>query len=433
LSASQVKSVQTKVSWKKNYRPWKIVPTLLRHNPLITLKFAVIGALITATTITFFGLGILNEMSGIVQHRPLDVYLFIIIVSIFIGSAILFYPLLLLHYRCKIYLEEETERLNVKYREGLQEFQLRKGRGIKPPKKGFWRPNVNKYIADSMSRDNPDYQDFGYLYTTYLEILAARRQEIDHVIQSGYQTYEQIKKDIIRELIYATAMENLEFSAYDLSSYLLPVSYCMITVSFGIIILSLIPLLGTGSIQIGGASLNLVWAAGGFIGAYIYSFFPFFQRCTRGDMPPRAFLHYALKIFLGPTSVAVFGNFFLGNVTDGGTQFALAVALGSVPLLVLAYVREQLFKKYFLKLNEQVGCHDVFTIPGITYEYAERLHEEGIMNVQNLAFVDPENLSKRTMLNKNMLFDWKNRAILKLLTGNIITKNLKPSGESANE
>jgi hypothetical protein len=74
-----------------------------------------------------------------------------------------------------------------------------------------------------------------------------------------------------------------------------------------------------------------------------------------------------------------------------------------------------------------VGSQDVFTIPGIDYDYSERLHEEGVMNIQNLAFSDPENLSKRTMLNRNMIFDWKDQAILMLLTGNVKTESFKKS------
>jgi len=41
------------------------------------------------------------------------------------------------------------------------------------------------------------------------------------------------------------------------------------------------------------------------------------------------------------------------------------------------------------------------------------------MNIQQLAFANSENLSERTMFNKETVCDWKNEAILRLLTGNI--------------
>jgi hypothetical protein len=362
-------------------------------------------------------------MSGVAATRPLDVYIFIVAASFLVGGAIIFYPLLLINHRLQVYVQEEAERLSAKYREGLQEFQIRKSKENLPPDNdAAWA--VYSRILDGMSQQNPDYQDFAYLYTTYLEIEYQRYDDIHRAIREGAQTYEQIKKDILRELIYATAWENLEDSAYDLSSYIMPVAYCMAAVAFGFLTLTLIPLLGTGTIKIGDTYLNLIWAVGGFIGAYLYSFFPFFQRCTRKDLPPRAFLHYALNILLGTIAVAVFGNLFLSNVAGSGLQLALAAVMGSVPFWLLAEAR----RRGLSTLNwgkKNPGCGDLCEISGITYEYAERLHEEGIMNVQNLAFADPDNLSKRTRLNRNMIFDWKDQAILILLTGDVQTGKIK--------
>jgi Icc-related predicted phosphoesterase len=70
-----------------------------------------------------------------------------------------------------------------------------------------------------------------------------------------------------------------------------------------------------------------------------------------------------------------------------------------------------------------VGNQDLSTMRGVTTDYAERLHEEGIMNIQNLAFIDVEITRKRTMFNMNMLFEWKEEVNLRLLTGDILSKS----------
>jgi len=72
-------------------------------------------------------------------------------------------------------------------------------------------------------------------------------------------------------------------------------------------------------------------------------------------------------------------------------------------------------------------------ISGITPEYAERLHEEGILNIQNLAHCDPDMVSKRTMLNKETVFDWKDEAILRLLTENIQTARFHNKNATATQ
>jgi len=180
-----------------------------------------------------------------------------------------------------------------------------------------------------------------------------------------------------------------------------------------------IPFLGITEIALGESSINLVWAAGGFTGAYLYSLYPLFQRYTRRDLPPRAFLDYAIRVFLGTMAVTVFGNLFL---LDYGAelQFSIAAVLGSVPFVVLNQARKQIFSKLsWPGKRETVGSKDVSEISGITYEYSLRLHEEGVMNIQQLAFANSEKLSERTMFNKGTVCDWKDEAILRLLTGNI--------------
>lgn len=205
----------------------------------------------------------------------------------------------------------------------------------------------------------------------------------------------------------------------------------MLSVAFGFSVFSLIPFLGVTEIAFGDSSINLIWAAGGFTGAYLYSLYPLFQRYTRRDLPPRAFLDYAIKVFLGTMAVTVFGNLFLLEYGKE-LQFALAAVIGSVPFVLLNQARKQIFSKLkWPGKKETIGSKDVSTISGITHEYSLRLHEEGVMNIQQLAFANSEKLSERTMFNRETVCDWKNEAILRLLTGSVPLdrKKKKPEEE----
>ncbi len=51
------------------------------------------------------------------------------------------------------------------------------------------------------------------------------------------------------------------------------------------------------------------------------------------------------------------------------------------------------------------------------------------MNVQQLAFSNGEILSERTLFNRETVENWRDEAILRLLTGNILVQNFVPEVE----
>jgi hypothetical protein len=131
-----------------------------------------------------------------------------------------------------------------------------------------------------------------------------------------------------------------------------------------------------------------------------------------------------MKIFLGTIAVVIVGNLLFENylftTVPVEFQFPTAVVLGSMPFLILSVVRQRVLSKMGVDIKEKgIGSADVCNISGITYEYSERLHEEGVLNIQNLAYSDPETLSKRTRFSHDTLFDWKDEAILRLLAENM--------------
>lgn len=425
-------SLETPMSvLKSRFRGVKIVPSLLKPPPNIG-RLLCVAVVTWMFTVVVVDSALRNEVAGISAVRPLDIFFLRSALAFLILCAIMLYPILALHYRQGILLDEEVKKLNMKYQEGLQEFLSRASRH--KIEETTDQKMIESIYSDMLGEMSSLYPDFVYLHKTLLERMWYGKEPGS--VREGRQTYEQWKKEYLRSLITATAQEVLEDTAYSFSSYEMPVTLCMLAVAFGFIVSSLVLFLGTDRILFGNASVNLVWAAGGFIGAYLYSLYPFFQRYSRRDLPPRAFFHYAMKVFLGIGAVTIFGDLFLDTFAEG-YQFPVAAVLGSMPFLVMAKAREYVLgtKEWFLgKIGRisGVGDRDVAIITGITHDYAERLHEEGVMNVQNLAFIDVETLSKRTMFSQNVLFDWKDEAILRLLAGNIVRKK-EGEGESKEE
>jgi len=379
---------------------YSIFPTLFTQK-----KYKVIygtGTLISIVTVIFVAIALSHEMAGLFVTRPTDVLVFIFVFCFLIVFGILLYPLLAIHFRERILFEEKVKHLLTTYQEANAEL-------IEETKEIGWEMAWDKVSSK--------YPDFAYLYTVLDQHFDFSKKTTDE-----NQTLVQKRQDFLRGLVRATAEESIEDSTFGIRSYELPLVFCMLSVAIGFFVFSLIPFLGIDQIVFGKSSINLTWAAGGFVGAYLYSLYPLFQRYTRRDLPPRAFLDYAVRVFLGTFAVTVFGNLLL---LDYGSemQFAIAAVLGSVPFIVLSQVRAKVFSKIgWLGRTETVGSNDVSTISGITYEYSLRLHEEGVMNVQQLAFANSENLSERTMFNVKALTDWKDEAILQLLTGNIPLK-----------
>lgn len=365
--------------------------------------------LVSVTTVIFVALALNHEMAGLFAIRPFDVLVLIFVFCFLIVSGIFLYPFLAVHYRERILVEERVRNLHRKFQEGYEALS----------------EELNELSFDeAFDKVAAKNRDFAYLYAVVDQHFKTTVEVSDEK-----QTIAQKREDYLRGLVRATAIESIEDSSFGIHSYELPVVFCMLSVALGFFVFSLVPFLGTGEIAFGKSSINLIWAAGGFVGAYLYSLYPLFQRYTRRDLPPRAFLDYAIKVFLGTSAVAVFGNFFLLEF-GAELQFAYAAGLGSVPFVVLTQARKRLLSKMkWPGKIETIGSKDVSTISGITYEYSLRLHEEGIMNIQQLAFANSDILSERTMFNRETVSDWKNEAILQLLTGNIPLERFVKNGE----
>ena len=158
----------------------------------------------------------------------------------------------------------------------------------------------------------------------------------------------------------------------------------------------------------------------GFLGGGAYAAFNVISRFLSRDISPRLFLLSGVRLLLAP--VAAFMFFLLApEVMDiahsRGAVLAYIVA-GGFPFALLAASGGRVLSRIKPRSAQQVraGKQPLTEIDGIGIFTAQRLGEEGIEMIQHLAFCDATRLARRTRFADATVADWKDQALLYLLT-----------------
>jgi hypothetical protein len=146
------------------------------------------------------------------------------------------------------------------------------------------------------------------------------------------------------------------------------------------------------------------------LGGYIWVLFDFIDRRYREDLTPTALYWMSFRI------LAALPIGFLLAKTFGNQESKLLIAFfaGTFP----AYTLRRYGRRYFLKKTQfqetesKVG--DLRKIQGIDQTIFERLEEEGIRTIQQLAYVDPVKLLLKSNFRYAFIMDWINQAFLYL-------------------
>ena len=110
----------------------------------------------------------------------------------------------------------------------------------------------------------------------------------------------------------------------------------------------------------------------------------------------------------------------------------LCFSIGITPIQFLIRTGDRILSKFFgwWKHRNTAGKRSLTNIEGIDSLDAERLSEEGLDYIQQLALCDPIDISFKTKFPIHTVKDWKDQAILYLLTADIIvTEKEKTKGQ----
>jgi hypothetical protein len=144
-------------------------------------------------------------------------------------------------------------------------------------------------------------------------------------------------------------------------------------------------------------------------GAYMWVVNDFTWRARRLDLQPSdvhwAVLRLAIALPLGC---------FISQITPGKSEhwrFFVAFSIGAFPLSALLSIFRRLFLKRFGLKDNLSTDNDIIKLQGINAEIAERLANEDITTITQMAYCDPIRIAMRSSLAFNFITDCMSQAL----------------------
>lgn len=325
-----------------------------------------------------------------------------------------------------------------------------------------------------------------FLYLVYrqiqnLLISSKEKQPSSHVTNTEIQNNNdlglddaKIRSNVIRDLLEFHIPDNILDYLIDMKikrdglafkSYILPLSFFLFIYFAGFLIMlplinsifvnhsnqAVIPLFSIFpketntnpySYKMGIPLLVIQW---GFLGGLVYTSISLLNRFLRKDLPPRVYYNASFRLLLSSTAAVIV--FFLyiifgyGEPNDDkikvtSSVLLLCFSLGITPIQFLIRSSDLVLSKFmgFWRHKDSAGKRSLTNIEGIDPITAERLSEEGLDYIQQLSLCDPIDLSFKTKFPLHIVMDWKDQALLYLLTADIIvTKKDAIKNQSQNK
>lgn len=167
----------------------------------------------------------------------------------------------------------------------------------------------------------------------------------------------------------------------------------------------------------------------GFLGGGAYAAYNLISRFLSRDIAPRLFLVSGVRLLLAPLGAFVVYMLAPGDmriplidvrlpVADSHAAVVMYLVAGGFPFALLGTLADDFLSRWdAFKKRLMAGKRSTTLVEGMTVLAAQRLGEEGINVIQHLAFCDPADLARRTRYSEARVADWKDQAILYLLTG----------------
>jgi hypothetical protein len=166
----------------------------------------------------------------------------------------------------------------------------------------------------------------------------------------------------------------------------------------------------------------------GFLGGLVYTSIDLLSRFLRKDITPRVYFVSSFRLIYSiAVSIVIYFiylSFDFANVNKFYSPELLLIVFlsGIAPIQVLIYFADQLLSKIYKDWRHRntVGNKPVIQLEGINSNTAGRLSEEGIDYIQQMAKCDPIDISFKTNYPLETINDWKDQALLYILTGDIV-------------
>jgi hypothetical protein len=151
----------------------------------------------------------------------------------------------------------------------------------------------------------------------------------------------------------------------------------------------------------------------GFLGAYFYALHAAWRSYVRGDLRPKTYSTITVRIL----TVVILSWVLREILPDGSYLFALAFVTGIVPETALLRIQEYVRGKVKRQLPALTERHPLTNLQGIDLYDRARLADEGMTNVEGLAYSELVELMLKTRIPAAQLVDWTDQAILYIHVG----------------
>jgi hypothetical protein len=157
-----------------------------------------------------------------------------------------------------------------------------------------------------------------------------------------------------------------------------------------------------------------------FLGSYVFAVGLLFRLYIRSDLKPKAYTHIAIRIIIGIAvawAISALPVRFTKPVGGlGSTLLVLAFVIGFFPstgfAVIFQFLRSQ--KLFVGRGPSGEGRFPLYLLDGMSIYTRNRLLQEGIENLENLAHSDVPELMLQTRIPLATLIDWIDQAILYL-------------------
>lgn len=265
----------------------------------------------------------------------------------------------------------------------------------------------------------------------------------------GSPNEEELKYWLLRfeldELLKIIVTREMKEDGTDFPSYLLPLSFFLFIYFSGFLMITsfidaifnpetskndaFIPLFPDQQIPI----IVIQW---GFLGGLVYTSISLLNRFLRNDLVPRVYFNSAFRLILSAVvAVIIYFVYMIANPTGNPNTphpppaqiLLLCFLAGVAPVQFLIHFADNQLSKINegWKRRSTPGNRPITQLEGIDSVTSQRLSEEGVNYIQEMALCDYVELSSKTNFPLEIVYNWKDQAILYTLTGGIVVDSPK--------
>jgi hypothetical protein len=296
-------------------------------------------------------------------------------------------------------------------------------------------------FRDAFENKAEELRKFGQvrLYSIYRE---AYQKYYHYVVEENKLTKEKIvdlRDNLLKYeltwLLEKIIDDRIKSESIDFRSYLAPLSFFLFIYFAGFLIT--VPVINSVFVtESSVVQIHLLKSVGiplsiiqwGFLGGFVYTSLYMINRFLRKDLYPRVYLYGSFRLLLSVVvAVIIYFLYLIYPHTDheiAPPSILLACFLAGVAPIQFLYrlADTQLSKITGWKRRNVAGNRPITLMGGVNYASAERLDEEGINSIQEMSLSDPDDLAIRTKFPESIVRDWRDQAILYILTGDIVVQ-----------